>query len=364
MENMMKNQLILVCVFFVLAAQTVFGQTIIKRYDWDANISLGVPTVTVTQTPAGGTCPYTGANGSAAGIVPAQKDNGTLGTAVGPVGSTYGVNSATDATLATAGIVNTAASNGFFTIGGTSTCTQPRRIVQVSFPAIAGTLFVSTTPVKVSFRSIGLALDSGTSGSGADQTDLVLMGVSLDNGVTFSNEIGLAGNANTQMDYDPATTHSTTWTGANPANINLGTTAAPKSRAELSIPAGTITTSSQVVLRFTLQANRGDELVGLDDIIVSQIVPTAGQGSIRGRVTNEFGRGISRVAVSALNTNTGETFLGHTNPFGYYQITDLQIGDFFIVQAQSKSYQFPILQSFSLDENLDGINFVAGSAGK
>jgi hypothetical protein len=360
----MKNQLILVCVFFVLAAQTVFGQTIIKRYDWDANTSLGAPTVTVTQTPAGGTCPYVGANGTAAGIVPAQQNDGTAAGIVLPVTATYGVNSATDATLATAGIINAPASNGFFTIGGTSTCTQPRRIVQVAFPAMAGTLFVPTTPVKVSFRSIGLALDSATSGSGADQTDFVLMGVSLDNGVTFSNEIGLAGNANTQMDYDPATTHSTTWTGANPSNINLGTTAAPRSRAELSIPAGTITNASQVVLRFTLQANRGDEFVGLDDIIISQLIPTASLGSIRGRVMNEFGRGISRVAVSALNTNTGETFFGRTNPFGYYQINDLQIGDFFIVKAQSKVYQFPNPQSFNLNENLDGINFVAGSARK
>jgi Carboxypeptidase regulatory-like domain len=358
----MKVLLILVCLFVILSAQTTFGQTIIKRFDWDANTSLGSPTVTVTQTPAGGTCTYTGANGSAAGIVPAQQNDGTAAGTVLPAGATYGVNSATDATLATAGIVNTASSNGYYTIGGVSTCTQPRRTVQVVFPAMAGTLFVPTTPVKISFRSIGLALDSATSGSGTDQTDFVRMDVSLDNGVIFSNEIGLGGNANTQTDYDPATTHSTTWTGANPSNINLGTTSNPRSRAELTIPAGTITNASQVVLRFTFQSNRGDEFVGLDDIIVSQLVPTAGQGVIRGRVTNDFGRGISRAAVSALNTNTGETFTGRTNPFGYYQINDLQIGDFFIVQAQSKLYQFPILQSFSLNENLDGINFTAASA--
>ncbi len=357
----MKVLLISVCLFVMLSAQTTLGQTIIKRYDWDANTTLGSPTVNVTQTPSGGTCPYAGTNGSLSGVVPAQQNDGTAAGTVLPAGATYGVNSATDATLATAGIVNTPSSNAYFTIGGASTCTQPRRIVQVVFPAMAGTLFVGTTPVKISFRSIGLALDSATSGSGADQTDFVRMDVSLDNGVTFSNEIGLAGNSNTQMDYDPATTHSTTWTGANPSNINLGTTASPRSRAELTIPAGTITNASQVVLRFTFQSNRGDEFVGLDDIIISQLVPTAGQGAIRGRVTNEFGRGISRVAVSALNTNTGETFIGRTNPFGYYQINDLQIGDFFIVQAQSKTYQFPILQSFSLNENLDGINFTAAS---
>lgn len=357
----MKGLLISACLFLILSAHITFGQTIIRRYDWDANTSLGSPTETVTQTPSGGTCPYSGANGSASGIVPAQQNDGTAAGTVLPVGATYGVNSAADATLATAGIVNNVAGNGYFIIGGTSTCTQPRRIVQIVFPAMAGTLFVPTTPVKISFRSIALALDSATSGSGTDQTDFVRMDVSLDNGATFSNEIGLGGNANTQMDYDPATTHSTTWTGANPANINLATTASPKSRAELTIPAGTITAASQVVLRFVFQSNRGDEFVGLDDIIVSQFVPTASQGSIRGRVINQSGRGISRVAVSALNINTGETFWGRTNPFGYYQINDLQIGDFFIVQAQSKVYQFPILQSFSLNENLDGINFIAES---
>jgi hypothetical protein len=336
----------------------ISAQTIVKRFDWDTNTSLGTPTVAVTQTPAGGTCTYTGANSSAAGaggIVPQQTDAGILGGVgvVSPVGATYGVNSATDATVATAGLINDSASNAFYVIGGQSSCTQARRSVSVTFPAISGSSFTPSGVVKISYRSIGLGLDTPTSGSGTDQTDFVVMGVSLDGGATFSNENGLGGNANTLMDYNPVNTVFTNYDGNNSPAINLGTTANPSTRAELSFASGTITPASQVVLRFTIQVNRGDELVGLDDIIVSQIAPTAATANISGKVTNAFGRGARNTSVTITNLS-GETRYARTNQLGFFSFKDVQTGQTLLVNAYSKGLQFDS-RIISVTDNIEGL---------
>ncbi len=356
----MSNFTKLITVFFAtfVFINLVSAQTIIRRYDWDTNTSLGTPTVSVTQTPAGGTCIYTGANSSAtgtSGIVPQQTDAGVAGGVgvVSPGGATFGVNSATDATAATAGLLNDSASNAFHVIGGQSTCTQPRRIVTVTFPAISGSMFTPSGEIKISYRSIGLGLDTPTSGSGTDQTDSVVMGVSLDGGSTFSNENGLAGNANTLMDYNPANTVFTTYDGNNTAAINLGTTANPSSRAELSITSGTVVPASQVVLRFTIQVNRGDEFVGLDDIIVSQLAPTAANASISGRVLNAFGRSAKNTSVT-LTSISGETRYARSNQQGHFSFREVETGQTYIVNAYSKGLQFNSLV-VTVTDNIEGL---------
>ncbi len=352
---------------FCLLGENAFGQNIARRYDWDANTTLGAPTVAVTQTPSGGAaCTYTGANGTAAGTVPSQQNNGTAAGTVLPAGATYGVNSATGTTDATAGTTNSPASNGFFVIGGVSTCTTPRRIVTVTFPAIPGGQLANRGAVTISFRAIGLALDSATSGSGTDQSDRALMTVSLDGGTNFSNEIGLAGNANSQMSYATTNTFALNYNGvitstppaAGSALINRGSTATPSSRAELTIPAGTITTSSSVVLAFVLQADRGDEMVGLDDIIVSTQVVTAASVTLGGQVTQPNGQGIARASVSLLNTQSGETRFAMTNMFGYYRFAETQVGNFYILSASHKRFTFNT-QLFQLFEDRSDVDFIA-----
>jgi Carboxypeptidase regulatory-like domain len=351
---------------FCLLSEIAFGQTIVRRYDWDANTTLGAPLVAVTQTPSGGTCTYTGANGTSAGTVPGQQNNGTAAGIVLPAGATYGVNSATGTTDATAGTINSPTSNAFFVIGGVSTCTTPRRIVTVTFPAIPGSQLANRGAVTISFRAIGLALDSATSGSGTDQSDRALMTVSLDGGTSFSNEIGLAGNNNSQMSYATTNTFALNYNGiitatppaAGSALINRGSTATPSSRAELTIPSGTITTSSSVVLAFVLQSDRGDEMVGLDDIIVSTQVVTAASATIAGRVTDSNGQGISRTRISILNTQNGETRYATTNTFGYYRFTETQVGNFYILSASRKGFTFNT-QLIQLFEDRPDIDFMA-----
>jgi Carboxypeptidase regulatory-like domain/Putative Ig domain len=83
--------------------------------------------------------------------------------------------------------------------------------------------------------------------------------------------------------------------------------------------------------------------------------PTASYAVVRGRVVNESGRGLSRTSISVLNTQTGETRYARTNSFGYFTVTDLPVGDFYIMQADRKGYRFPETNSFQLFEDLGGL---------
>ena len=366
-----------VCLLFII--QSIQGQAIIRRYDWDSNTTLGAPTVAVTQTPSGGVCAYTGVNGVAAGTVTGRQNDGTASGTVGPVGSTYGVDSAVDATAATAGLLNSSTSNAFYNVGGNASgagaCATPRRIVEVTFPAISGTAFTGGGISLISYRSAFIASDIGTSGSGPDQSDRVLLAVSLDGGATFNSQIALTGNANVQIDYNPANTFSQNYNSSQPylsapaaqpaasTSYTSGSTSAQAlSRGEIRIPVGAITAASSVVLKFIIQTDRGDELVTLDDVIVSQFIPTAASSSVKGRVTDEAGRGINAAGVSALNVQTGETKIVKTNPFGFYNFSSLDSGGFYILSVNHKSYKFADnYQSFSLNDDVQDVNFIGRS---
>jgi Carboxypeptidase regulatory-like domain len=101
------------------------------------------------------------------------------------------------------------------------------------------------------------------------------------------------------------------------------------------------------VLRF--DDNAGANFVAL--------VPTAAQSSAGGRVVNSGGRGLARVRIAVTNQQ-GETRSTTTNQFGYYRIDELNTGEIYIFQPQSKTYQFNP-QVLTITENLDNLNFVA-----
>lgn len=90
------------------------------------------------------------------------------------------------------------------------------------------------------------------------------------------------------------------------------------------------------------------------------LTPSAAPASISGRVMDGRGRGISRVFITVEGGTLGSPKTVVTNPFGYYKIDDLEVGDLYILSAASKRYSFvePTVV-VSLQENLAGINFVA-----
>jgi hypothetical protein len=83
--------------------------------------------------------------------------------------------------------------------------------------------------------------------------------------------------------------------------------------------------------------------------------PTAASATVRGRVVSESGRGLSRAAISVFDTQTGETRYARTNQLGYFTISDLAVGNFYVMQTQRKGYDFPASNSFQLFEDLEGL---------
>jgi hypothetical protein len=116
-----------------------------------------------------------------------------------------------------------------------------------------------------------------------------------------------------------------------------------------------IANGSDFCLRWTDTDNTGaDYGASIDDLNVS-LGPTAASANVRGRVMNDFGRGLPRASVSVLNTQTNETRYTRTNSFGYFTLSDLPVGDFYIMQVNRKGYTFPETNPFQLFEDLGGL---------
>jgi Carboxypeptidase regulatory-like domain len=103
----------------------------------------------------------------------------------------------------------------------------------------------------------------------------------------------------------------------------------------------------------------GPGVAEIDGVSLNAFVPTAADASVTGRVTTVEGRGISRARLTITDSQSGEIKYASTNQFGYYNFNGLESGHFYILNVQSKSYVFnPDTQSFQLNENLEGVNFV------
>jgi hypothetical protein len=99
--------------------------------------------------------------------------------------------------------------------------------------------------------------------------------------------------------------------------------------------------------------------IGLDAVSLNAFVPTAADANVSGRVTTVDGRGISRARLAITDSQTGVVRNASTNQLGYYNFSGLESGHFYILNVQSKSYVFnPDTQSFQLNENLEGVNFI------
>ena len=86
---------------------------------------------------------------------------------------------------------------------------------------------------------------------------------------------------------------------------------------------------------------------------------TAAGAVISGRILTERGRGISRVTVTVLDTNTLESRSVRTNAFGYFNMQEMPVGDFYIISVSSKGYWFVNNnQGLTLTENLTNLQII------
>lgn len=79
--------------------------------------------------------------------------------------------------------------------------------------------------------------------------------------------------------------------------------------------------------------------------------------SISGRVLTNSGRGVANASVH-LTDSQGNMRSARTNPFGYYRLKDVSVGQNVTVTVASKRYQFAP-KILNLNEEMNGVNFLA-----
>lgn len=113
---------------------------------------------------------------------------------------------------------------------------------------------------------------------------------------------------------------------------------------------------SQVQVRIIVtNAPGSDEWVGVNNVAVTSLAPTAAPADIGGRVMSQDGRSVSG-AIMMLVDEFGLQRTAVTNSFGYYRFTGIPVGATYVVSVVSKRYQFEP-QVVTLMENLAGLNF-------
>jgi subtilisin family serine protease len=97
--------------------------------------------------------------------------------------------------------------------------------------------------------------------------------------------------------------------------------------------------------------------------ISDELVPTAGEASVGGRIVDRRGRGVRGVSLSLFDATTGETTYATTNGFGYYSFAGLTVLDFYVLTAfDTRKYTIvDNVRSFALRDDLANVDFFADS---
>jgi hypothetical protein len=87
---------------------------------------------------------------------------------------------------------------------------------------------------------------------------------------------------------------------------------------------------------------------------------TAADALISGRVLDANGLGISRVQLTLVDGETGETRTALTSPFGYYMFGEVEVGRLYILNVSHRRYRFAEPQkAITLGENATDVDFIA-----
>lgn len=121
--------------------------------------------------------------------------------------------------------------------------------------------------------------------------------------------------------------------------------------------------------RFTLVVSGfGNTTVGSYNLYVDApaagcaiaISPTAAGGTINGRISKTDGSGISKAVISLTGGSLTAPLTARSNAFGYYNFSDLEVGQTYILTVNSKSYTFVnSTQVVALQDNAAEVNFVS-----
>ena len=288
-----------------------WGQTTIAGYDFEPTPA--TPTATVTL--AGGAT-YSGS--SASTDRPATSTFYSQGT------QAYGISS-TNTTVATGSVTSSANINAS-----------------------------AYSNISVSFRLAAFSINS--TGNGVDGPDLVVLAISTDGGVTYSNEVQVAGNTNAYWHYSTGTaTASRAYSGNNTPTAFAPAAGGNRTTDGYSTVAVTgIASTANLRFRITMSDNAVNERWMVDDIlvkgtltpIVAPSVTTAAVTSItattatgNGTVTADggaavTGRGIVYGIATAPTIATGTQVMAGTGTGAFTaSLTGLTNGTTYFVRA-------------------------------
>jgi hypothetical protein len=140
-----------------------------------------------------------------------------------------------------------------------------------------------------------------------------------------------------------------------------------KTRVNVTLPAA-VDNQPKVQVRLittnsadTSGSSTPDEWTGINNIVIGQLNTTAATVPISGRVTTQSGNGITNVRLF-LTDSQGNIRTATTTEGGYYQFTNVQVGETYILTATGKRYSFsqPV-QVLNINEETSEVNFIANS---
>jgi hypothetical protein len=128
---------------------------------------------------------------------------------------------------------------------------------------------------------------------------------------------------------------------------------------------GTITVSippgSEIMLRWTDPDDSGnDQGIGIDNLTVSLLSPTAAPVSVTGRVTAPNGTGIGGAILTLSGGSLEQPMIARTNPFGYFIFDGVPAGATYLLEISAKRYSFSQpSQVIQAQDNVADVSFVA-----
>ena len=91
----------------------------------------------------------------------------------------------------------------------------------------------------------------------------------------------------------------------------------------------------------------------------NELILTAANVTVSGKVTTSAGRGIRNVGITLTDQN-GVMSWARTNPFGYFSFNDVAAGETYIFSVNSKRYIFSQpTQVLTVNEDFADLNFTA-----
>jgi len=101
-----------------------------------------------------------------------------------------------------------------------------------------------------------------------------------------------------------------------------------------------VSNQSQVQIRLITTNGTGpDEWIGINNVAISSLSPSAAHATVDGRVMTAAGLPVSR-AIVTMTDNQGRVSTATTNPFGYFSFTDAVAGATYVFEVTSKRYSF------------------------